>query len=81
MRSVLAYSAARAVLFLATAGVLFLLGARGLLLVALAVLISGLVSFVLLARQRDAMSTVVSENVRHTRRRFDEARSREDGPE
>jgi hypothetical protein len=81
MRSVLAYSAARVVLFLATAGVLYLLGARGLLLLALAVLVSGLISFVLLARQRDSMSAVVSENIRDKRRRFDEARSREDGPE
>ncbi|GAA2115054.1 DUF4229 domain-containing protein [Actinomadura alba] len=81
MRSVLAYSAARAVLFLVTAGVLYLLGARGLLLLALAVLVSGLVSFVLLARRRDAMSAVVSENIRDKRRRFEEARSREDGPE
>ncbi|MBC6457692.1 DUF4229 domain-containing protein [Actinomadura sp. HBU206391] len=81
MRSVLAYSAARVLLFFSTAGVLFLLGARGLLLLALAVLISGLISFVLLARQRDAMSAVVSENVRDKRRRFEAARSREDGPD
>jgi Protein of unknown function (DUF4229) len=81
MRSVLAYSLARAALFLATAGVLFLLGARGLLLLSLAVLISGLISFVLLARQRDAMSVVVSDNVRDKRRKFEEARAREDGPE
>jgi hypothetical protein len=81
MRSVLAYSAARAGIFLATAGVLFLLGARDLLLVALAVLISGLISFVLLARQRDAMSIVVSKNLRDKRRKFEDARSREDAPE
>jgi Mn2+/Fe2+ NRAMP family transporter len=85
MRSVLAYSAARVVLFAATVGVLFLLGARGLLLFAVAVLVSGLVSFVLLSRQRDAMSSAVVSGVRDRRRRFDEAieaaRSREDPPE
>lgn len=64
-----------------TAGILYLLGARGLLLLALAVLISGVVSFVLLARQRDAMSSVVASNVQDKRRKFEEARSREDAPE
>jgi uncharacterized protein DUF4229 len=85
MRSVLAYSAARVVLFAATVGVLYLLGARGLLLLAVAVLVSGLVSFVLLSRQRDAMSSAVASGVRDGRRRFDgaieAARSREDPPE
>jgi hypothetical protein len=81
MRSVLAYSAARLLLFVVTAGVLFLLGARGLLLIALAVLISGLVSFVLLVRQRDAMSSAVASGVKTRRRRFEESRAREDEPE
>jgi Mn2+/Fe2+ NRAMP family transporter len=78
MRSVLAYSTARVLLFLVTAGVLYLLGARKLLLLALAVLISGLISFVLLARQRDAMSSKVASTVEEKRRRFEEARSKED---
>ncbi|HEV7930980.1 MAG TPA: DUF4229 domain-containing protein [Actinomadura sp.] len=81
MRSVLLYSAARLLLFVVTAGLLFLLGARGLLLVALAILISGLISVVLLARQRDAMSSAVASGVRTRRRRFEEARTREDEPE
>jgi hypothetical protein len=81
MRSVLAYSAARVVLFAATVGVLYLLGARGLLLLAVAVLVSGLISFVLLSRQRDAMSSAVVAGVRGGRRRLEEARSREDPPE
>jgi hypothetical protein len=81
MRSVLFYSAARLLLFVVTAGLLFLLGARGLLLVALAILISGLISVVLLARQRDAMSSAVASGVRTRRRRFEEARTREDEPE
>jgi hypothetical protein len=80
MRSVLAYSAARAALFAATAGVLFLVGARGLLLVALAVLLSGLVSYVLLSHQRDAMSSAITSAVRGGRRKLDQARTKEDPP-
>jgi Mn2+/Fe2+ NRAMP family transporter len=81
MLSVLAYSAARVMLFVATLGVLYLLGARGLLLFAAAVLISGLISFVLLSRQRDAMSSAVVSGVKDGRSRFEAARSREDPPE
>ncbi|HZB31797.1 MAG TPA: DUF4229 domain-containing protein [Streptosporangiaceae bacterium] len=80
MRSVLAYTAARLALFAAAAGVLYLLGARGLLLVALAVLISGLVSLVLLSRQRDAMSAAVTSAARTGHRKFEESRGREDDP-
>jgi Mn2+/Fe2+ NRAMP family transporter len=80
MRSVLAYTAARAALFAAAAGVLYLLGARGLLLVALAVLVSGLVSLVLLSSQRDAMSAAVMSAARRGRRKIEEARTREDDP-
>jgi Mn2+/Fe2+ NRAMP family transporter len=82
MRSVLAYTAARVMLFAATTGVLYLLGARGLLLLALAVLISGLVSLVLLARQRDAMSAAVLAGARKGRqnleRKIEESRTSED---
>jgi hypothetical protein len=80
MRSVLAYSAARLALFAAAAGVLFLVGARGLLLVALAVLFSGLASYVLLSRQRDAMSSALVSAVRGGRRKIEEARTKEDPP-
>ncbi|MEW2358178.1 DUF4229 domain-containing protein [Spirillospora sp. NPDC029432] len=79
MRSVLFYTAARFMVFLVTAGILFLFGARGLLLLGLAVLISGIVSFVLLSGQRDAMSTAVVSGVRERRRKFDQARTKEDG--
>jgi hypothetical protein len=79
MRSVLFYTAARFMIFLVTAAVLALFGARGLLLLALAVLISGVVSFVLLSGQRDAMSSAVVTGVRDCRRRFERARTKEDG--
>ncbi|HEX6468672.1 MAG TPA: DUF4229 domain-containing protein [Streptosporangiaceae bacterium] len=82
MRSVFAYTVARAALFAATAGVLYLLGARGLLLLALAVLISGLVSLVVLTRQRDRVSVSVTSAARRARgnleRRIEESRTRED---
>jgi hypothetical protein len=80
MRSVLAYTVARVALIAATAGVLYLVGARGLLLAALAVLISGPVSLVLLSRQRDAMSASVLSVARRSRRKIEESRTREDGP-
>ncbi len=56
MRNFVVYTAARALLFAVAFGVVYLLGARGLLAAVLALLISGLVSFVLLSRQRDALS-------------------------
>ena len=56
MRSMLAYTTARLLLFVAATGLLYLAGARGLLLLGLALLVSGIASYVLLSRQRDAMS-------------------------
>jgi Mn2+/Fe2+ NRAMP family transporter len=79
MRSVFVYTASRLALFAATAGVLFLVGARGFLLLALAILISGVVSFVLLSRQRDAVSDSVTERASRMRRNLAEGAAREDG--
>ncbi|GAA3963881.1 hypothetical protein GCM10023085_53060 [Actinomadura viridis] len=79
MRSVLFYTAARFAIFLGTVAILALFGARGLLLLGLAVLISGIVSFVLLSGQRDAMSTAVISGFQERRRRFERARTKEDG--
>ncbi|WP_067466818.1 DUF4229 domain-containing protein [Actinomadura macra] len=78
MRSVLFYTAARLVIFVATLGVLALFGARGFLLLLLALLISGIVSFVLLSGQRDRMSAAVVTGVRARRQRFEKARTKED---
>jgi hypothetical protein len=74
----IAYTVSRLLLFGATLGVLYLIGARGLLLIALAALASGLVSFVLLSRQRDAMSAVVAERIRRTKERMDALAASED---
>ena len=56
MRATLAYTSARVMLLVVSAVVLYLAGARGLLLLALAFVVSGIASFVLLSRQRDIMS-------------------------
>ena len=56
MRTALTYTLSRLLLFVAVLLLLDLAGARGLLLIALALLISGLLSYVLLSRQRDAMA-------------------------
>ena len=78
MRSVILYTAARFVIFLATLGVLALVGARGFLLLLLALLISGIVSYVLLSVQRDRMSAAVVSGVRTRRQRFRKSVSKED---
>jgi hypothetical protein len=78
MRSVLIYSLSRLALFAATAGVLFLVGARGLLLLALSILVSGIVSFVLLSRQRDAVSSSVTERASRIRDNLADGAARED---
>lgn len=67
MRSVITYTVSRLLLFAVAFGVLYLLGARGLLALVLAFLISGLVSFVLLSKQRDAMSVAVASGLSRMR--------------
>ena len=78
MRTTLAYTAARLVLFLVALVVLDLAGARGLLLVVLALLISGILSYVLLSRQRDAMAGSLSHRLRGVRGRAADFRTRLD---
>ena len=56
MRTTLAYTSARILLLVVAMVLLYLAGARGLLLLALAFGVSALASFVLLSRQRDVMS-------------------------
>jgi hypothetical protein len=78
MRSVLIYTLARLALFGATVGVLFLTGARGFLLLALSILISGIISFVLLSRQRDAVSNSVTRRAARMRENLAAGAARED---
>jgi Mn2+/Fe2+ NRAMP family transporter len=72
MRPAFAYTLARLGLFLAALLLLYLIGARGLLLLALALLVSGIISFVVLSRQRDAMSSSLSNRIRGMRARVGE---------
>ena len=76
MRNVLVYTSARLVLFLVALVLLYLAGARGLLLAALALLVSGVVSFVLLSRQRDVMSGALTSRLRGVRGRVGGYRAR-----
>ena len=76
MRTALGYTSARIALFLVALVLLYFAGARGLLLAALALLVSGIASFVLLSRQRDVMSGALSARLRGVRNRDGELRAR-----
>ena len=78
MNPVVGYSLARMLLFLAAAGLLYLLQLRGVWLLLGAILVSGLASYALLARQRDAMSTAVADRLQRARQRIDEGATSED---
>jgi uncharacterized protein (DUF58 family) len=69
MRTTLAYTSARILLLVVSVILLYLVGARGLLLLALAFVVSGIVSFVLLSKQRDVMSSALMARLRNGRRR------------
>jgi hypothetical protein len=78
MRATLAYTATRILLFIVVLGLLYVVRVRGFLLLGLAVLISGLVSFVLLSRQRDAMAAAITSRAGNIRQRLDEGARAED---
>jgi Protein of unknown function (DUF4229) len=63
MRATLAYSSARILLFIVAVVVLYVIGARGLVLLALALLVSGLASFLVLSKARDRMSASLSSRL------------------
>lgn len=74
----LVYTASRFGLLLGCLLALYVLGARQLLLVILALLLSALLSFVLLRGQRDAMAAAVLERRTRLRERMDQATTAED---
>ena len=74
----LIYSSSRFLLFAACACVLYLLGARTLLLFVLAFLISGLLSYVLLGAQRNQMAGRVAHRASRLRESMDERTRSED---
>ncbi len=76
--TVLRYTTLRLAIFLLALALLWLVRVRGLLLVALALVISGLASYVLLSRQRDAMSVQLSAATARRRARAAARAARED---
>jgi Mn2+/Fe2+ NRAMP family transporter len=78
MRTTLAYTSARILLFVVGVVLLYLVGARGILLLGLALVVSGIASFVLLSKQRDAMSGALAARLRNRREATTSLRSRLD---
>jgi hypothetical protein len=78
MRATFAYTAARILLFAVALGLIYLAGARGLLLFALALLVSGAASYILLSRMRDNMAGSISRRIDSVRSRIDHGASVED---
>jgi cell division protein FtsW (lipid II flippase) len=78
MHATFAYSLARFLLFVVALGLMYLAGARGLLLFGLALVISGIISFVMLSRLRDAMSGAITSRISSFRERLDEGSRAED---
>ena len=76
MRATIAYTSARILLLVVSLILLYLVGARGLLLLALAFVVSGIASFVLLSKQRDVMSGALMARVKNGRRRAAGLRAR-----
>jgi hypothetical protein len=78
MRTAFAYTSARILLFVVATILLYLVGARGLLLLALALVVSGIASYVLLSRQRDKMSGALTDRLGNGRQRAREFKARLD---
>lgn len=78
MRTTIAYTTARILLFVVVTIVLYLVGARGLLLLGGALLVSGIVSYVVLSRQRDKMSAALTARMQGFRGRLDAGTQAED---
>jgi hypothetical protein len=66
MRTGLAYTSARILLLVISLVLLYLAGARGFALLALAFVVSALASYILLSRQRDVMSAALSRRLAKT---------------
>jgi hypothetical protein len=77
-RAFLVYNAGRLALFAACAGLLALAGLRSIVLLAAALLVSGVLSYFVLDRQRRAMADAVGDAVDRGRQRMAERTARED---
>jgi Protein of unknown function (DUF4229) len=69
-RAVVGYNAARLALFLVCAGLGYLAGLRSVWLIAAALIVSGVLSWFLLARQRLAMAAALESAVARSRSRL-----------
>ena len=78
MRATMSYTVLRLAIFAVALGLLYLVGARSFLLVGLAAVVSAIISFVLLARQREAMAGSISRRITNVRERLDEGSKAED---
>ncbi|HEX6453481.1 MAG TPA: DUF4229 domain-containing protein [Trebonia sp.] len=63
MRTGLAYTSARILMLIVSGIVLYLCGARGFLLLALAFLVSGIASYILLSKQRERMAGALNRRL------------------
>jgi hypothetical protein len=79
MRATLSYTALRLGLFVLAYLLLSLAFGPSLLMLAIAILLSGIVSYFVLTPQRAAMSTAISRRVTGFRHRLDSATRSEDG--
>ncbi len=78
MRATLYYTILRFGLFIVAFGILYLAGARSILLLGGAILISGVASYFVLNPQRTAMSNALSKRVTGFRDRLDASTRAED---
>jgi hypothetical protein len=78
MRATLLYTLLRLGIFAVALGVLYLVGARGIVLLGVAAVISAALSFVILSRQREAMAGSISGRMTRARERLDEGTRAED---
>ena len=78
MRATLSYTTLRLAIFVVALLLLYLVGARGFLLLALAAVVSAVTSLVLLSRQREAMAGSISRRINRVRTGLDEGAKAED---
>jgi len=78
MRATLWYTLLRLGLFVAAAGLMYVAGLRGVLMLGLALLASGAASYVLLTRQRDNIARSITGRITSVRERLDAGTSAED---
>ena len=76
MRTGLAYTSARILLLVISVVLLYLAGARGILLLALAFVISALASYVLLSRQREVLAGALNRRLGRVTTKATEFRER-----